>query len=57
MDRFGNPLTMPARETLGFVPQVVPDVEQEDIHGIRPPEVHPPDFYDVARMKRSKTRT
>lgn len=51
LDKDGRPASQRVRVTMGFIPQHLPIVEQDEIHGVRPPEVHPQDFYDAAKAK------
>lgn len=52
VDVHGRPMTDAVRVSMGFTPQQLPVREQDDMTGVRPPEVHPQDFYDAARGRR-----
>ena len=49
VNRYGEPATHPVRESAGFVKQHLP-LESDTAEGVRPPEVHPVEFYDAARL-------
>jgi hypothetical protein len=49
VNRYGEPATHAVRESLGFVKQHLP-LDTDTAEGVRPPEVHPQDFYDAARL-------
>lgn len=51
VDVHGRPMTDAVRVSMGFTPQQLPVREQDDMTGVRPPEVHPQDFYDAARAR------